>query len=103
MLQENFAFTSSNTFNANNDNLTGVADFQVFNEQGLVCMPNPANDVLKIYKRDYMDESVQIWSMTGTLMYEGTINSSLNVNVGNWNKGLYIVKTETNTVKVAVQ
>jgi len=99
----NFAFTTVNTFNANNDNLTGITDFQVFNEQGLVCMPNPATDVLKIYKRSYTDENVQIWSMTGTLMYEGTIYSSLSVNIENWNKGLYIVKTETNTVKVAVQ
>lgn len=97
-----FAFTTVNTFNNTNDNLTNIEDFQVFTEEELVCMPNPATEELKIYKRGLANETVQVWSVTGTLMYEGTMGNSLKVNIGNWSKGLYVVKTGTSSTKVAI-
>jgi len=69
-----------------------------FSFQNLKIFPNPSNDFINI-SNDRIISSIQVFDMKGRLIkdYEGN-NSEINLDVRNYNKGLYVFKINCDDV-----
>jgi hypothetical protein len=60
--------------------------------------PNPASDFIQIETGSDVPINIQIVSATGKIVYQKTIISNESIDVRNWSKGFYLVKTNTGHV-----
>lgn len=60
--------------------------------------PNPASDFIQIETGSDVPINIQIVSATGKIVYQKTIISNESIDVRNWSKGFYLVKTNTGDV-----
>lgn len=78
---------------------TGINDQQ--NENAVVVYPNPAKDKLNVYFKDVSNETVRINLIDAsgrtvkTQQHNFTMNSNLQIDLGNVAKGVYTVELST--------
>lgn len=77
------------------DNLIGETKISVF--------PNPANDWISFSKADDLNRKIQIFDFTGKIVWEGNLATDLNLEVGDWQKGMYILKSPKSSYKFILQ
>ena len=58
--------------------------------------PNPFTDEL-IFASDIDNANLRIYSTQGNTIYSGPLESSLEINTSNWDKGIYLIEIETPT------
>jgi len=77
---------------------TDVNEALTINENNINAniYPNPANDNVTI---SGVNGNVSIYSINGTIVYNGTINGTLNIKLENLTTGLYIVEVIENNAK----
>ena len=74
---------------------SGNAITEFNNDNKFFVYPNPAKDNIRIIGVENQD--IEIFSMDGKAMFEGEYKSSLNVS--DFPKGTYIIKTDCQTLK----
>lgn len=71
-------------------NFTSVSEQTVFD---FTLSPNPASDVIKIGLNDNNTQRIEVYSITGVLMYAEKVNGKeLNIDIQKFEKGTYLVK-----------
>lgn len=62
-------------------------------ENQISIYPNPSNEYIKIKWTTPIDNSVvEIYSITGSLLYKNTLNSDNSINISDLKSGIYIIK-----------
>lgn len=69
-------------------NLVGIEESSVFEGE---IYPNPANGIVNLIFDENVNQ-VMIYNVAGEIVYQNTIQSTLNIDVQNWNTGVYVVK-----------
>jgi len=72
------------------------------NSETFKVYPNPANNNVSVVINSIDNAIVEIVDVTGKVIYSNAISNTKNIDVSNWEKGLYIVKLTTNN-KVSTQ
>lgn len=73
------------------------------NGDTILFYPNPANDWISFLKTDDISIGIQIFDFTGALVWEGVLETELNMEVTDWQKGMYILKSPRNSYEFIVQ
>ncbi len=75
------------------------------NELSLICYPNPASSSFMIQSEDV--ENVEIYNMLGNKVFSGAVNGSRQIDVTDFDNGVYVVKMynegKTSTGKLVVR
>lgn len=91
------------TFNANNDEPTSINDVD-HNKNLLTIFPNPTQNELHLNLRLGIEEKeVNIYNLTGKIVYQNKLTSNTIINVSNWVSGIYLIKIETELHKFVVE
>lgn len=96
-----FMHRTVNTFAARNDDVTSIDKVLDIQTNEIMIMPNPATSELRIIRSELDEIPVRILSSNGFLMYENSMNSSLNIDVSSWTSGIYIIKCGNKVSKFA--
>ena len=86
-----------------NARIGGEKEEELLEVSKIEVFPNPANDWISFSKKDELKRAIQIFDFTGKLVWEGSLNSSLDLEVGDWQKGMYILKSSTLSYKFVLQ
>jgi hypothetical protein len=93
------------TFSAENSNLpisVGVDEMTVA-KNDFEVYPNPTNSILNIVFENNEDTAFEIYNLLGNKVYTSTASSQqYQINVVNWAKGIYLIKTKTTVEKIMV-
>ncbi len=93
------------TFSAENSNLpitVGVDEIKVV-KNDFEVYPNPTNSILNIVFENNEDTEFEIYNLLGNKVYTSTTSSQqYHINVANWAKGIYLIKTKTTVEKIMV-
>lgn len=81
------------TYNGPNST-TGISD-PGQEASAFLCYPVPARDYLTIEHGSYENETIKIYSLSGELIWAGSITSPYKINVQSWPKGMYILSNES--------
>jgi hypothetical protein len=98
----NYAYTTTN-FGANlyryNDITTNI--HQIENEQFIVMFPNPTTNHISIKVQSIdVGSNYNIYDLQGRIIQSGKlINENTNLDMNNWNRGVYIIVLEGNLHK----
>ncbi len=65
----------------------------------ILVFPNPANDWISFSKTDDLNSEIQIFDFTGKIVWEGSLKTELELEVSDWQKGMYILKSPVNSYK----
>jgi len=90
------------SFDAVNTNAVGIANVEKV-KNNFNIYPNPSSDnvTIEFKNTDYI--YISVFSIIGTIVYQNTINdNSVTINVSNWTKGIYIIKTKDSVKKLIV-
>ena len=69
----------------------------------LEVYPNPTNSFLNIVFENNEDTAFEIYNLLGNKVYTSTTSSQqYQINVANWEKGIYLIKTKTTFEKIMV-
>lgn len=92
------------TFEATNVNTITVEVEGVENVNNTFNVyPNPASNNVTIEFKSAEPQTLYIFNIVGNIIYQKTINDkNLEVDVSNWSKGIYIIKTENSVKKLIV-
>lgn len=72
------------------------ADFNVY--------PNPASNLLKVKFEDSNNQSIVVYDILGSIIYQHQeYNDYFEINVSNWNKGMYLIKCNNTIKKIMVE
>ncbi|NQX98537.1 MAG: lamin tail domain-containing protein, partial [Flavobacteriales bacterium] len=90
------------SFDAVNTNAVGIANVEkVKNNFNIYPNPSSENVTIEFKNTDYI--YISVFSIIGTIVYQNTINdNSVTINVSNWTKGIYIIKTKDSVKKLIV-
>lgn len=82
----------TDTINVSFYNNSGIE--QNNNNSGITVFPNPASDFITISSEDTLINGVEIYNVSGKLVYKEMNNNNieLSINVSNFAKGLYLIK-----------
>lgn len=91
------AFVIQNpTFNANNDNATGVTESEL---SPLEIYPNPTSDYFIINLPDNSDsELLEVFDLMGNLVHQEQLQRTNSISVFDWSAGTYILRTDAGRV-----
>ncbi|MCB9359846.1 MAG: CotH kinase family protein [Flavobacteriales bacterium] len=93
------------TFAAENSNLpigVGVNEIQL-EKNDFEVYPNPTNGILNIVFENNEDTEFEIYNLLGNRVYTSTTSGQqFQINVANWSKGIYLIKTKTTVEKIMV-
>ena len=90
------------TFNATNTNTVNVLTVND-RENEFKVYPNPSSGKVTIEFENTRTESLTIFNLLGKVIYENSINENrLELDVSNWTKGIYIIKTQSTVKKLIV-
>ncbi|MBL4668718.1 MAG: lamin tail domain-containing protein, partial [Flavobacteriales bacterium] len=90
------------SFDAVNTNAVGIANVEKV-KNNFNIYPNPSSDnvTIEFKNTDYI--YISVFSIIGTIVYQNTINdNSVTINVSNWTKGIYVIKTKDSVKKLIV-
>jgi len=82
------------TFNLTNQFIAGISNMQ--HKKSLQVYPNPSNKL--IYLSGTKSE-IKIYNVMGQLIYTG--NNTHSIDISAWGRGIYILKSEGKTIKIA--
>lgn len=90
------------TFEATNTNTVNVTTINnkesVFN-----IYPNPTSEKVTIEFKNTETETLYVFNIVGKVIYQNTTNNnSLDIDVSDWTKGIYIIKTKNSAQKLIV-
>lgn len=90
------------TFNASND--LALGDASLATDYEFKVYPNPASNVLHIdFSNLNPSESIQIYSMVGALVFESMTEAALQIDISNYQTGMYVVKYGPHFEKIIIQ
>mgnify|MGYP001986768672 CR=1 FL=1 len=90
------------TFEVTNINTVMVEDI-VSVKNTFNIYPNPASNNVTLEFENTKFQTLYIFNLVGNIIYQKTINdNNLEIDVSNWSKGIYIIKTENNAKKLIV-
>ncbi|MGB0888053.1 MAG: CotH kinase family protein [Vicingaceae bacterium] len=90
------------TFEAENTNTVNVENINR-EENNFKVYPNPTDRNITIELDNYEEESLYIFNVVGKIVYQKIItDNNLNIDVSDWPKGIYIIKTKNNIQKLIV-
>lgn len=93
------SFTVSDIRKIYFDNVVVVGVDQIA-VNGLVVYPNPVTNLLKVRFDDANSHSLFIYRIDGVLVFRsGSYTSDQVIEVGQWSKGLYLVRLDNQVVK----
>tara|TARA_Y100000994_G_C15701303_1_gene445190 strand:+ start:1521 stop:3818 length:2298 start_codon:yes stop_codon:yes gene_type:complete len=80
-------------------------NFNTYNEiiqenNNIKITPNPNNGNFKIVLPDNLNYSLRIYSMLGTLLMEKNIQNKSNINIENYNPGLYLIEINRKNISL---
>ncbi len=79
------------TFAANNSYTALTIDEEESLSDQLLIYPNPANEWVTIYFSGESSKLVQVYDLSGQLVFERQLNPSEQISVSDWESGIYIV------------
>jgi hypothetical protein len=89
------------TFNANNDNATGIAESEL---SPLEIYPNPTRDFFYVSMPDNTgSEYLEVYDLMGNLVHQEQLQRTSRVSVSNWSAGTYILRTDSGRVAKLVK
>jgi hypothetical protein len=93
------------TYSAMNSNFpVGINTIEKKAINKMNIYPNPAADVVNIVFTKNERQTIYIYNIMGKLIYQTSLdNGSLSINVADWSKGIYIVKTKGNAKKLIIR
>ncbi len=97
------SFISMNpTFSATNSN--NVAVNEIMDEiNNFRIYPNPANESVVLEFSDITNEPIYIYNLLGKVIYNSSqTDKIIKLNVSNWSKGVYIIKTKNSVEKLII-
>jgi hypothetical protein len=90
------------TFNATNTNTVNVLTVND-RENEFKVYPNPSSGKVTIEFEQIESEKLTIFNLLGEIVYQNSINkASLEINVSNWTKGIYVIKNNNSVKKLVV-
>ena len=88
-------------------NSTQITSIKEVNNEKFMIFPNPANNKIKISNSVSLNNSsIEIYSITGTLISKPCLNNKNEIDISNLSKGIYIIKINSekyNIVKKIVK
>ena len=94
---------NSSFANLENARLGGEKEEKLVEKTAIDIFPNPANDWISFSKKDEKESKIQVFNFTGTLVWEGNLTTNLNLEVRDWQKGMYVLKSSTQSYKFILQ
>lgn len=77
-----------------------VSSVENTNIQSYIVYPNPSGDYIWIKDAPDQETSISIYSINGTMILQTTISAASNeINVSQFQAGLYFIKMNTQTIK----
>lgn len=91
------------SFNAENTITTSTSDI-LLETNNIKLYPNPADHyfILEFSDADAREHAVTIYNITGNVVYQDSISSRTTFDTSGWVPGLYIIKSEMQTVKLLI-
>jgi hypothetical protein len=90
------------TFEATNSNGVSVQELEN-TKNSFNVYPNPAFNNVTIEFEKVEAQSIYIFNIVGNIIYSETINDkNLNIDVSNWSKGIYLIKTKDKVEKLII-
>ncbi|AXG74201.1 T9SS C-terminal target domain-containing protein [Flavobacterium arcticum] len=88
----------SPTFNANNEEVLSVGQFDGFNSE-LKIYPNPTTGLLNVSNDKFLIESVQIVTMQGQVLFQNNYSNqnTIKVDLSGFSNGIYLIKINNTT------
>ncbi len=67
--------------------------------------PNPARDyfTVEISGEELMERNITIYNLSGSEIYRKTLYGNLRVETGNWTPGMYIIRVDSELMKIVIQ
>ncbi len=92
------------TYSAMNSNWPISIQEIIAKENGFNIYPNPAGEMVTIKFNVEEKQALSIYSILGNLVYQTELNnSSIQINISDWSKGIYFVKTKNKVKKFIVK
>ena len=79
------------TFAANNSYTALDIEEEVAVADQFIIYPNPANEFVTIYFSGNSSKLVQVYDMSGQIIYENSINTGEQISVMDWVSGIYLI------------
>lgn len=90
------------TFEAENTNSVQIEEIDN-SKNSFNVYPNPASNDVTIEFEKIEQQSIYIFNIIGNMIYSETINDkNIKINVSNWSKGIYLVKTKDKVEKLII-
>lgn len=90
------------TFNSFNGNSTGINDLTTVSE--FIVYPNPATNTLNIvFDQNVPNETIKIYSIVGELVFETQAKTSLQIDISNYQSGVYVIKYRQKFKKIIIE
>jgi hypothetical protein len=81
---------------------TGI-DNSIDKNQCLSVFPNPSSDFLLIQnKNTYKAMYIQIFDIYGKCVYSNQVKNTINIDISQWNKGVYLIKSEGKSLRILI-
>lgn len=101
-----YNYTNYKYFVEKRDSINGnifITSQQLNEKFKILIYPNPSNDWISFYKSDNLKSEIQIFDKMGRKIWQGYLKSNLSLEVGDWEKGVYILKSRNSCFKFVLQ
>ena len=89
----------------NSDNVSTTSVFNTLAEPvNFKVYPNPADAflIIELGADDYKEKLVSVYNISGKLIFQDNFSSKIQIITNDWTPGLYLVKVDNQTLKVAI-
>lgn len=92
------------TFESTNTNTISVDVIDIEeSSNNFNIYPNPSSDNITIEFEKVESQPIYIFNIIGNIIYQETINDkNINIDVSNWSKGIYLIKTKDRVEKLII-